>query len=205
MRHEPSVSAQNPDLHLIFSLQFLLLLSQSIDKYYSKPTSELPACMCAKEASTCPLLHRRGAIDLADFRQSIAGLLFLLFHIFFSSHVYLLSFTPLLLLSQQQSNVIDWSRATQHVEERCMYHAAVFGADGEFAAVIGFQNSLQIKNFPLFFSLEEKKILFLLLCVTIFAKEKFQIKVFRSSKKIFKAFNQRQRFYYRRARDLSYL
>lgn len=95
MRHEPSVSAQNPDLHLIFSLQFLLLLSQSIDKYYSKPTSELPACMCAKEASTCPLLHRRGAIDLADFRQSIAGLLFLLFHIFFFfSHVYLLSFTP---------------------------------------------------------------------------------------------------------------
>lgn len=38
-----------------------------------------------------------------------------------------------------------------------MYHAAVFGADGEFAAVIGFPNSLQIKNFPLFFSLEEKE------------------------------------------------
>lgn len=94
-----------------------------------------------KEASACPLLHRRGAIDLADFRQSIAGLLFLLFYIFLFSRL-LIVFCPPPLAPLPIAIKCYRLKTAQHVEERCMYHAAVFGADGEFAAVIGFPNSL---------------------------------------------------------------
>lgn len=93
MRHKPSVSAQNPDLHLIFSLQFLLLLSQSIDKYYSKPPSELPAWMCAKRRL---LVHFYIAVAPSIWQifanRSLVSYFF--FSIFFCSHVYLLSFAP---------------------------------------------------------------------------------------------------------------
>lgn len=103
MRHKPSVSAQNPDLHLIFSSA---VLASSITVYRQilfqtyLGVSGMDVC---KEASACPLLHRRGAIDLADFRQSIAGLLFLLFYIFLFSRL-LIVFCPPPSCSSPNSN-----------------------------------------------------------------------------------------------------
>ena len=147
-----------------------------------------------KEASACPLLHRRGAIDLADFRQSIAGLLFLPFLFFFSfffSHVYLLSFAPP--CSSPNSNQIlsIGDSATCKGEmyvPRCGFWRGWRVCRGHRMP----ECYVRLKIFPVFLIRRVGNV------VSTFAhndfrKEKHRIKILRSSKD-FKASNQTQRF-----------
>lgn len=85
---------------------------------------------------TSPWRHRSGRFSPIDRRSLISSLLF-----FFSFSRLLIVFCPPVLPFPIAIKCYRLETA-QHVEERCMYHAAVFGAVGGFAAVIGCPNAM---------------------------------------------------------------